>query len=121
MYNDLSLITRDIERMKKKRRTKKIIRRLLFLAVVVAIAIAISSKAVSFTKKNTKALSQNELQSDLKKYQKVKVVVQKGDTLWDLQERLTPNGDIEKLLCLDKEILGCSANLQPGDTVTLLK
>lgn len=118
MYNQTSLITQEIAEMKKRRRRKKIIKRIILAVIVITIGIAVSSKFV----KAAKTVARNQVQAQMSKYQQIKVIVKKGDTIWSLQNNLTPNGNIESLICLAEKYAGHSlGNVQPGETVVLFK
>lgn len=66
--------------------------------------------------------SQQKVTKQLATYKKIKVVVGKGETVWELQEKLTPNEDIREMLDLATKYNNKSLGVVcEGEVITLLK
>ena len=68
-------------------------------------------------------LSEKGIQKSLQKYEQVEVVVNDGDTAWEIQKRLTPNEDVRIPLYLAEKLnpgvkMG---KLYPGQKIIMLK
>lgn len=65
---------------------------------------------------------QQKVTKQLATYKKIKVVVGKGETVWELQEKLTPNEDIREMLDLATKYNNKSLGVVcEGEVITLLK
>lgn len=61
-------------------------------------------------------------QEFLKEYEKVKITIKNGQTSWNIQQELTPNSDVRKVLYYCEKINGKSmGNIKEGETLVFLK
>lgn len=113
---EVSLINKEISKMKKlrlerKRRTFKKVVALGFITITALTILSFQALMKHYRAENATL-----------GYQKVQITVKQGDTLWNLQKSITPNGDIEKILYLDSKINDKTlSNIKPGDSIVLLK
>lgn len=63
-----------------------------------------------------------KVERQLANYTKVEVMVESGDTIWNLVEKVEPNADPREMIYLAEKLAGKSlSNIHPGDVITLLK
>lgn len=114
LENGLAFINK--KRAEKKR--KMMIKKVIIFSIAIFMCLTAS---VNLTKVFAHA-GEAKIEKQLATYQKVTVVVEKGDTLWSLQQKLTPNDDISQILFLAEKNAGHKlTNIHPGDEVVLLK
>lgn len=107
-----------IKRQKAKRKRKKMITKVVLSLMIFSACIGIGTK---MTKVFVHA-GEAKVEKQLASYEKVEVFVNKGDTLWSLQEELTPNADIREMLYLAEKNAGHNiSEVKAGDVVTLFK
>lgn len=58
----------------------------------------------------------------LKKFEKVEIIVSPGDTVWEIQRRITPNANMTKIIYCLSEINNKSiSDIKPNDIIIFLK
>lgn len=104
---------------------KKAIRKRKKMITKVVLSLMIFSACIGAGAKITKVVAhagEAKVEQQLATYEKVDVVVGKGDTLWSIQEKLTPNEDVREMLYLAEKNAGHNfSNVKAGDVVTLFK
>jgi hypothetical protein len=107
-----------IKRKKAIKKRKKMVTKVVLSLMIFSLCIGVGAKL-------TKVIAhagEVKVEKQLTNYEKVEVVINKGDTLWSLQEKLTPNADIREMLYLAEKNAGHNfTNVKAGDVVTLFK
>lgn len=82
-----------------------------FLLIIIFILVLTFIRFVSFDKKDF-----------LSSFKEVEVRISKGDTSWGIQEKITPNKDIRKILYYAEKINGKNmGDIKPGELIIFLK
>lgn len=107
-----------IKTKKAIKRRKRIITKTSTFLIVFSIFIGVCAKVTSVVASAEKIKVEHKLAT----YKKVNVLVKKGDTLWSIQEKLTPNEDVREMLYLAEQNAGHKiTNVSAGDVVTLFQ
>lgn len=119
---DRKLSSEDIAKRKqiRRRRQLQLRRRRSFLVLMLIGVVGFS--IISFASNKTKpTISSHE--KFLSSYNQVRVTIQKGDTSWNIQNRLTPDEDVREILFNLIKLNGRDnmGNIKPGETVIFLE
>lgn len=115
LVNDMVKLNRKVKRMSKK---EMMIRRSIFFSISLVLSIFIIGSVFKLTVE----AGNRKVQERISSYEKVEVLVNKGDTIWDLVQEVEPNEDPREMIDLAEEFAGKSLSvIHPGDVITLLR
>ena len=98
------------------------VRRIISLTILAIIAIPIISFANAKIDDGIDRINKSKEDSYLARHEKVQVVIENGDTAWNIQSKLAPGEDVRYNLFLDEQISGIDVGaIKPGEVVTFLK
>lgn len=97
----------------RKRRTAVVLSVLILLGMLVAVV---------FNSVNANESETHNVVADPNPLNEIEIVVQDGDTAWDIQQRLTPKGNMKNLMnqlneINDKDV----SNIKTGETVKFIQ
>lgn len=120
--------TQTMKRTQTVKRTVKIRWKRLFLSLTILTVLMygvvhLVSDVFQVAKNFVQEQQEKSFQRSLKKYEQVEIIVDEGDTAWEIQKRLTPNDDVRIPLYLAEKLnpgvkMG---ELHPGQKIIMLK